>query len=319
MRAQSLSAKRSNTVETNNYIFSLRMFSVKDSADGFVRLIKMVRTLSVKVDLPAGGNQDEGAGPKPERARDVFILIGGYLVGIAGLYTNYFPTLLVTTAVLVDLFGTVWLLFVFYAWKTRRQPRLTLKVGKSVSLSTIACLILMATLTWMAFRPPGLHRQPSTEACVYDVHAGVSVPVIKGGSITQKFYASADRINAISVIIGIDSRIGNPGDRHPITLRVQSDQEHVDQTLAADNIVNNGFTRFNFPEPLLIKNRNALFVMRIVNESPSPIGIYIKIPDQSDTIHSADDGIYVVGHLGQEPGYIKPDFALSGCVAGRAD
>jgi hypothetical protein len=280
--------------------------------------LKGVRMLSVEVEPPKSDNNAPHikSGMKP--ARDIFIAITSYLVAVAGFYTNFFPTLLVATAVLADVLGTGWLILVLYAWMNRREPRVTLKVGPSVSLSAVVCLILMSAITWVAVRPPGVQRQPLAESCVYDVHAGISVPIIKGGSITQNFYASANRLNAISVIIGIDSRISNPKDDHPVTLRVQSDEEHVDENLTADDIVDNGFTRFNFPEPLQIKNSKALFTMRITNESQSPIGIYIKIPDEADTIRSPGDGIFVIGHLGQKAGYKKPDFALSGCVAGRA-
>jgi len=250
----------------------------------------------------------------------VFVTLGGLAVGIAGIYGNLFPSSLVLTAFLVDMLGVIWLISMVLSWSRRGQPRLTRRDRLYASMSVLTALALMITATWMAFRPPeGRGDSVAQEgACVYDVHAkDTTVPIVTGGSITQDFAASASRINAISVIIGLDSTIANPNHLHPVALRVRSREERVDQTLRADDIVNNGFVRFNFPEPLQIKNQNTSFSMQIINKSPEPVGVNIKIPDKSDTINPPSQGVFIVGHRGQEDGYEKPDYALSGCVEGR--
>ncbi|MGI9000527.1 MAG: hypothetical protein ACR2GH_02550 [Pseudonocardia sp.] len=85
------------------------------------------------------------------------------------------------------------------------------------------------------------------DTCVYDVPAkDTTVPIISGGSITQEFVVSASRINAISVNIGLDPTIADPGRPHPVALRVKSHEERVDQILRVGDIINNSFTRFNF-------------------------------------------------------------------------
>lgn len=249
----------------------------------------------------------------------VFVTVGGFAVGIAAFYGNLFPSSLVLTAFLVNLLGVIWL-GSMASWSKRRWPQLTHKDKFYASLSVLIALILMITATGMAFRPPGGHGNNLAleEACVYNVQAkNTTVPIVSGGSITQDFAASASRINAISVIIGLDSTIADPNRRHPVALHVKSREEHVDQTLRADDIVNNGFARFNFPEPLQIKNRNSLFSMQIINKSLEPIGVNIKIPDKADTINPPSKGVFIIGHRQQEEGYEKPDYALSGCVAAR--
>ena len=157
---------------------------------------------------------------------------------------------------------------------------------------------------------------PAEAACVYDVKPGISVPIINEGSITQKFLASAVRIDTISVIIGIDKTIADPRRPHPVDLRVQSDEEHVDQVLSADDINDNKPTWFDFPEPLQIKNRNALISMRIINKSQDPVGIYIKRPDDADTGHPQGGGVFIVGHFHREKPYLNPDYVLTACVKG---
>ena len=255
--------------------------------------------------------------PAKRVRHDAFLVVSGYLVGIAGFYTNFFPTFLVATAVLVDLLGIAWLFALGRSARLSQAEKVRFSPARTL-LSAGACIVLMFAVTWMAFRPPGLEQRPSAEACVYDVKPGFSVPINKEGSITQEFLASADRIHAVSVIIGIDSEIADPNQPHPVNLLVRSYAEGVNETIHVDDIINNKSTRFNFREPIHIKDKNSAFSMQVINKSQEPIGIYIKVPDAVDTIRTRSEGVFIVGHRNQEDGYRFPDHALTGCVAGRA-
>lgn len=250
----------------------------------------------------------------------VYLAVGGFVVGIVGVFGSLFASPLTLAAVIVNLLGVIWLGTLGYFWLRRGRPRLTRKNKAHVSLSVLVALVLMVTATGVTFFSSEIFGEEpgQEEACVYDVKTkDTTVPIVSGGSITQGFTASASRIHAISVIIGLDAAIANLDRRHPVALRVTSPEERVDQTLEADDITNNGFTRFNLPEPLSIKNQNSVFTMQIINKSSEPIGVNIKIPDESDFFDSPREGVFILGHLGQEDPYRKPDYALSGCVAGR--
>jgi len=162
-------------------------------------------------------------------------------------------------------------------------------------------------------------RNPASEICLYDVKAGESVPITSGGSITAQTQVRADVINAISVIVGLDPTISNLGQKHPVALHVKIPARNLDVTLSQPDIVNNGFTRFNFSRPVNLAGPEATVSMELINRSDSePIGMYIKQPDTADTLIRPVDGVLVAGHRGQESPYRKHNYALSGCIAGRA-
>jgi hypothetical protein len=240
-----------------------------------------------------------------------FVAVTGYLIGVLSLYTSYFTSIWKVTAVLIDMLTLVALVSLGTSL-FRDRGRLDRRVTAG---AIVVVLALLATL--VAFHPPNLrHPEESGETCVYNVRAGVSVPIVKNGSIAQEFFADAHSVSSVSVIVGLDSALADPSKKHPVELTMKSATIQLDQRLELGDVVNNAFTRFNLPEPRDIGDSDPPITIEVFNRSEETIGIYVKEPDRSDHINTQMRGALITGHLHQEPTYSFDNHMLSGCVTG---
>jgi hypothetical protein len=244
------------------------------------------------------------------------IAVTGYLFGVAGFYTNFLGSILAATALLVDLTGLVFIAWILAAIVRARSFRRT-RIARSLIVAGSVCTILMILMTLVAFNPPSAARQ-SGEACGYDVGSSmpdaISIPLNPGGSISEEVRVPDGRIVAVSPIVGLDQKIASLSNPHPLKLILRSPDGSVDVRLQIPDIVNNRYSRFNLPHPIDAGNADV-FMVKIVNESTDPVGVYVKKPDQSDYTDGPIAGIFVDGQRSQPGPYRRSGFALSGCVA----
>jgi hypothetical protein len=248
----------------------------------------------------------------------LFTLISGFLLGLVGLYTNFFSTWVQVSAVAFDLLTGAAIVTIIYTWRTggNLKPLLDFKArpGWKVILVWAAALLLIGA-NIVGFFPPRVEKQPSTECYAYNVLSqdGVSVPIQKGGGIQQVFKPTVDYINSVSVIIGLDPRLANIHTKHPVKLVFRSTDLKIQETLRREDIVNNSFSRFDFRRPLKVEN-NQVFEMQIYNESEEPIGIYVKKPGAMELAPGVGRGVVVVGQVDNQAEHEMTGYVLSGAV-----
>jgi hypothetical protein len=244
--------------------------------------------------------------------------VSGYLFGVVGFYTNFFQSILQATAVLADV-STI--LLAVALWLTGTWTRIYRRAGlRRTLVGTSLAVLLVGAVNLYGIRPPGLTTTRQQEACVYNVsaNAGVPIPLEDGGSATQRLQLNTNRINSVSIIAGIDPHTAHQDRPHPMRMHIRTRDGSIDLTLRRDDIVNNAFSRFEFPEPVEIEPHQAL-TARAVNESDDPVSIYVKQPDPTDTADGASSDVYIQGHVDNEAGYEKPGYVLSGCVTRPAN
>lgn len=269
-----------------------------------------------------GVTDKSSAAEGPTRNRAVRILtsapgaalatLTGYIFGAWSFYTNFFDTVLQATAALVDTTVVV-ILIVVVAARPMRDAVLAANRRRVVS-GVMLGLLLVAGVNYIGLRPPGVLPAPKDETCIYDVHSknGVPIPLEKGGSLTQQLRPLADKINSISPIIGLDETTARTDRPHPIKVVVRT----KNRTLVAakrEDIVNNTFSRFEFREPIKVKEKEIL-VITVTNESEDPLGFYVKQPDLTDLAAGAVGAVFVEGHVDNEAAYQKADHVMSGCI-----
>lgn len=203
----------------------------------------------------------------------------GYIFGAWSFYTNFFDTVLQATAALVD--TTVVVILVAVVARPMRDAVLAANRRRVVS-GVMLGLLLVAGVNYIGLRPPGVLPAPKDETCIYDVHSknGVPIPLKKGRSLTQQLRPLADKINSISPIIGRDETTARTDRPHPIKLVVRTKNRTLVAAKRSD-IVNNTFSRFEFREPIKVKEKEVL-VITVINESEDPLGFYVKQPDLTD-------------------------------------
>jgi hypothetical protein len=239
--------------------------------------------------------------------------LGGYLFGVLSFYTNFFDSVLQATALLVDTLAVYAAAALCVTGAGRRIWR---RAGHRRAVAgTVLAGLLLAAINYYGVRPPGLVPGPQDEACVYDVAAteGVPIPLVQGGSVTQQIRPGADRINSVSVIAGIDAQTAHPERPHPIKLQVRTKDGRINVSLSRDDIVDNAFSRFEFREPLRVRAQEILF-LQVFNESGEPVSVYVKLPGPADMAGGVAGDAFVRGHAGNERGYEKTGYVLSGCV-----
>jgi hypothetical protein len=254
--------------------------------------------------------------PKAGRTRNraagfSFAVVSGYVVGVAGFYTNFFGTLLQATAGLIDLFGAIFL--VWLAVHSRRQPP---PIAKRLALTlTGICVLLMGGISYAAVNPPQAPGLTPGENCLYDVSAGTSIPLQPDGLIKQQIPVRADHVFAVSLIIGLDRTTAHPSVPHPVDVRITNAADGSTALLHQPDIRDNRLTRFNFTRALSPEDRTTL-VIEVINKSNEQVGVYVKVPDDGDIVPAGLSGMTIRGHAGQEAPYRRPDWTLSGCIAG---
>lgn len=262
--------------------------------------------------------------PAPASARSratgfSFAIVSGYVVGVAGFYTNFFATLLQATAALVDVLGVIFLVWLVVRWWPRRTAARARRGPTMVAAAlTALCLLLMGSATYAAVHPPGAAPTSLAETCLYDVSAGTSIPLVPDGRVKAEIPLRASDIFAVSVVIGLDPTTADRGAAHPVDLRVSTGSAGSSKLLHQPDIRDNHFTRFNFPTPIHPAGRATTLTVEIINKSAEPIGVYVKVPDDGDVVPAPLTGVVVRGHAGQEASYRRTDWALTGCVAGSS-
>jgi hypothetical protein len=262
-----------------------------------------------------GGSTEENPQPAPARNRTAgfsFAVVSGYVVGVAGFYTNFFGTLLQATAGLIDVLGTIFLIWLAVRYRRRRPP-----VARRMALTlTGVGLLLMGGITYAAVFPPGTPAPGSDETCVYDVSAGASIPLRPSGLIKQKLPVRAKRVFAVSLIIGLDRSTANPSSPHPVDVRITNAANGSTMLLHQPDIRDNRLTRFNFPRVLSPGSETTTLTVEVINKSNEQIGVYVKAPDDGDIVPAGLSGVTIRGHAGQEAPYRRTDWTLAGCIAG---
>ena len=240
--------------------------------------------------------------------------LAGYLFGAMGFYTNFFASILQATAVLVD---TVTVFTAAALLLTGAARDVWLRAGPiRVTAGTTVVVLLVAGVNYLGFRPPGVVHPVQEETCTYNVKStdGVPIPLGRGGGIVQHLRPLSDEINSISVIAGLDDETANVETKHPLRLDVRvKGGDGLNRSLRRPDIVNNAFSRFEFPKPAKVRPRDVL-VVEVVNESDEPVSIYVKQIDPGDSAGGAVGSVFVRGHVGNERGYEKAGHVLSGCV-----
>lgn len=239
--------------------------------------------------------------------------VSGYIFGVLSFYTNFFDSILQATAVLVDTLAVLIAIALVITGALRRILR---RAGRIRTLAGSAvALALVAAVNYYGIRPPGVLRPPQDEVCVYDVTAGEPIPLAPGGSITQEIRPQVDEINSVSVIAGLDDTTAHRDRAHPIKLRVRTQDGSVNTRRERDDIVDNAFSRFEFAEPLEVNPRDTLFI-QVFNDANEAVSVYVKQPEPTDVADGATADVYIAGHVGNESGYRKAGYVLSGCVTG---
>ncbi|WP_328465442.1 hypothetical protein OHA21_43600 [Actinoplanes sp. NBC_00393] len=135
-----------------------------------------------------GSTTEQDPQPSPPRtraARFSFAIVSGYVVGVAGFYTNFFDTLLQATAGLVDVLGMIFLVWLAVNHWHRNTPP-SRRIPNPIALSLAAvCLFVMGGLTVAAAHPPGRPPLGTNETCSYDVSAGFPIPLRPEGLIKE--------------------------------------------------------------------------------------------------------------------------------------
>lgn len=238
-------------------------------------------------------------------------VLSGYLFGVFSFYTNFFDNVLQATAVLVDCLAVITLIWLA---ASRRIPRIWRSAGplRTLAGATLA-IVLLGTVTYYGVRPP-VFTPASAESCLYDVTAdgGVPIPLQPGGSVAQELRPGTDRINSVSVIAGIDRNTADPQRPHAMKLLVRTKNGRINVSLSRDDIADNAFSRFEFPEPLRVRPREPLLIQAF-NESNEQVSIYVKQPGPTDMADTVADA-FVQGHVGNPRGYRKTGYVLSGCL-----
>jgi hypothetical protein len=200
-------------------------------------------------------------------------------------------------------------------WLTGTWQQIWRRVGSRRTLAGTTLTVLLVVVNLYGIHPPGIVPKPREEACVYDVSAteGAPFPLVTGGSTAQQVQPNADRINSVSIIAGIDPKTAHADHPHPIKLRVRSKEGRINLTIRRDDIVNNAFSRFELPRPVHVRPKQTLFI-RVFNESDEPVSVYIKQPGPTDLAEGIPPGAFVTGYVGNERGYEKTGYALSGCL-----
>jgi hypothetical protein len=266
-------------------------------------LVTSLRGVPPDRNAPTGRRRNRAAGFS-------FAVVSGYVVGVAGFYTNFFGTLLQATAGLIDLFGTIFL--VWLAVHSRRRPP---PIAKRLALTlTSICLVLMGGITYAAVNPPQAPALTAGESCLYDVSAGTSIPLEPDGLIKQQIPVRADYVFAVSLIIGLDRSTAHPSLPHPVDVRI-TDADGSAVLIHQLDIRDNRLTRFNLPRALAPAGRTTLAI-EVINKSTEQVGVYVKVPDDGDIVPAGLSGMTIRGHAGQEAPYRRPDWTLSGCIAG---
>jgi hypothetical protein len=247
-----------------------------------------------------------------------FGTVAGLLLGAIGLYAGLFSGVLVVTAAVADALAATLLCWILlpHVSGLRRMWKPPIPDRLATAAVTAAAVGLAGSLTYVAARPPDVPPTLSAEICLYDVAAsgGVPIPLVADGTIKGSFSLTDAQLNAISLVIGLDQRTADKETPHPVRLHLTGGG--FDGELPAQDIVDNGLTRFNLPKPLEIK-RTEQFTMTIINASSEQVGVYVKVLDKIDAAVGLGDGLVIKGHAGQEATYQDPDHALSGCAAGR--
>jgi hypothetical protein len=242
-----------------------------------------------------------------------FGTLAGYVFGGMGFYTNFFESILQATAFLVD---TAAVLVISAVLLTGAGRNIWRQAGPRRTLAGVALtVVLVAGVNYLGFRPPGVVPAPTAETCTYDVAAtdGIAIPLRPGGSITQRLRPLANRINSVSIVAGLDERTAQTARPHPLRLVVRTPDQRINQPLQRPNLVNNGFSRFEFPQPLKVRPRQSL-VIEAFNDSDQTVSFYVKKPDPSDNADGAMGWAFIQGHVDNESGYEKTGYVLSGCV-----
>jgi hypothetical protein len=107
--------------------------------------------------------------------------------------------------------------------------------------------------------------------------------------------------------------IGDDGVPHPLTLRLWSDDDHVDETVQLPDLVNNAGTRFDFAQPVNVDVGTSYHYL-VRNDSASDVSFYLKPVGANDIGVTADSAAHIVGHRNMAPDYQAPGWALSGCA-----
>lgn len=239
---------------------------VLEDRDDYLVVLPADRLLADRSFMQAYDQNDHcpiTRGPVRGHAPAGYAAILALSLTIAAFYVNFLQTKTQVTVTIIDIFVLSLFAWRFLIWllQTRREvgPRhfsVWWPAGIAAGLAGAAAL---TGVIWV----PGGAENTSAPYCMYEVSAhhppADSFPITAGGYVEQAFLPTATSIDAISSVIGIDPAYSHTDMPHPMTLELRdASGKSLDPPVSVPDIKDNGFTRFNLPEPIASRSPHNL-------------------------------------------------------------
>jgi hypothetical protein len=264
-----------------------------------------------------------GRGRKPPKPEIALIPIAEAALAVFGLYANFFSTPWQATVALLDALAVsaiIWMLLPLRPWRgwravVLRTWRRAMAHGRQWLFIGGIAAILISLSNYTVFRLPTV-ASVGPAACMYDVPAQTSVPIVPGGHVEQAFRPKREYIDDVDPIIGLDPTLAHLQRPHRMQMRLRSADDTIDLSVDVPDISNNKSTVFHLPAPVKVEV-NGVYYVDLFNRSDETVGIYTKRVGLGDIVDDPEHGILIDGQRGTSEAYREAGWALTACINGH--